>query len=185
MSEIDRTVEALLRRVEALEDEAARPRQATAQRSSAPFSGSRRQLLLGGAGAVGALAGVALLGHAEPGYAAAADSGAAPSVSAPDGPTLHLPEKHLSLQTTLVPLKTRGVLWANHEWDFGTHFTGEQPPVVVATALDNYMEHDVAAFCVCAVAVHGAPGAYRATIMVRNISAYATSVVVSAVAFGV
>ncbi len=183
MSEIDRALEALQRRVEALEDEAARLRHEATQRPSAPFSGSRRQLLLGGAGVVGAWAGTALLGRAEPAYAA---SGAdAPSVSAAGDSALHAPEKHLSLRTTLVPLKTRGVLWVNHEWDFGAHFMGKQPPVVVATAFDNYMEHDTAACCVCAVAVRGEPGAYRATIMVRNISAFATAVELNAVAFGV
>ena len=175
MSEIDRVVEALQRRVEALEDEAARLRQPAEHRPAAPLGGSRRQVLLGGAGMLGALASGALLGRVEPAAAAASES----SVAAP------LPARHLSLRATLAPLKTRGVLWAEHEWDFGAHFAGKEPPVVVATALDDYMAHDVAAYCVCAVAVHGTPGAYRATIMVRNISALATEVTINAVAFGV
>src|SRR5579871_3993914 len=164
MSDVDRIVEELQRRVDALEDEAARLRQPATQQSASPPFGNRRQILLSGAGLLSAWAGSALLGHAEP-------ASAAPPPS--DIPALIL-EKHLTLQATLTPLKTRGALWANHEWDFGAHFVGAQPPVVVATALDDYMEHDVATFCVCAVAVHGTPGAYRATLMVRNISAFAT-----------
>ncbi len=175
MSEIDRVVEALQRRVEALEDEAARLRQPVGQRSPAPCSGSRRQILLSGVGMLGALAGGAVLGRVEPTAAASSESSAATAV----------PARDLSLRTTLAPFKTRGILWAEHEWDFGAHFVGTEPPVVVATALDDYMPHDVAAYCVCAVAVHGTPGAYRATIMVRNISALATEVTINAVAYGV
>lgn len=190
MSEIDHVVEALQRRVEALEEEATRLWQPAPaiQHTTVPFSGSRRQLLLGGAGVLGGWAGGALLGRAEPTSAAATTTdSASDSGPASRGPVLHMPEpeRHLSLQTTLVPFKTRGVLWANHDWDFGAHFGGEQPPVVVATACDNYMEHDVTSFCVCAVAVHGSPGAYRATIMVRNISMFATEVVINALALGV
>src|SRR5579859_1627700 len=132
MSEIDRVVEVLQRRVEALEDEAARLRQPAEQRPPASLSGSRRQVLLGGAGMLGALAGGALLGRAEPAAAATESNLAAP-----------VPAR------TLSPLTTRGVLWADHEWDFGAHFAGKAPPVVVATALDDYMAHDVAAYCVC------------------------------------
>jgi len=33
---------------------------------------------------------------------------------------------------------------------------------------------DPATFCVCAVAGHGTPGGYRATIMVRNVHPHAT-----------
>ena len=177
INQIDQMVETLRRRIEALEAENARLRQtATVTNDTlAPLMGSRRQVLLGGAGLLGALAGGALLGHATPASAATETNLAAEPAR----------EKQLSLRASLTPLKTRGVLWANHEWNLGAHFTGARPPVVVATAFDDYMEHDVAACCVCAVAVHGAPGAYRATIMVRHISAFATAVEVNAVAVGV
>ena len=187
MNDNDRAhvVEELQRRVDVLENEAARLRLTAVSRHSTPFSGSRRQVLLGGAGLLGALAGGALLGRAAPSYAASDES-----TGAPHGPPWNetVPpraDKHLTLRTTLTPLKTHGLLWANYDWDLGAHFVDEHPPVVVATALDDYMAHDVASFCVCAVAVHGKPGAYRATIMVRNISAFATEVEVNAVAFGV
>lgn len=174
MNETDRLVDALQRRVAALEEEAARLRQPAVDHPPAPLSSSRRQVLLGGAGMVGAMAGGALLGYAAP----VADAATAGDPASATG------VKHLSLHTILTPLKTRDVLWADHEWAFGAHFTGKQPPVVVATALDDYMEHDVASYCVCAVKVHGAPGAYRATIMVRNISALATAVAINAIAIG-
>lgn len=184
-NDMARVIDELQRRVDTLEHEAARLQPAAAQLPAAPFSSSRRQVLLGGAGMLGALAGGALLGRAEPSYAASNDNLNVTHETALGDTLPPRAGKHLTLQTTLTPLKTRGVLWANHEWDFGAHFVGEQPPVVVATALDDYMEHDVAAFCVCAVAVHGKPGAYRATIMVRNISAFATGVEINALAFGV
>jgi hypothetical protein len=181
---IDQLMETLRRRVEALEAENARLRQTPIATNDvpAPLTGSRRQVLLGGAGLLGALAGGAVLGRATPASAATETTLAASAMAGPAGPA---PEKYLSLRATLTPLKTRGVLWANHEWDLGAHFTGARPPVVVATAFDDYMEHEVAACCVCAVSVHGAPGAYRATIMVRNISAFATTVEINAVALGV
>ncbi len=179
MDDIDRVVEALRRRVDALEEENARLRQPATYHSPSEFGGSRRQVLLGGAGMLGALAGGALLGRAEPAHATSSDSAPAADTLAP-----HVSQKQLSLQTTLVPLKTRGVLWANYDWDFGTHFTAERPPVVVATAVDDTMEQDVSACCVCAVAVHGKSGAYRATLMVRHIGAFATEVAVNAVAIG-
>jgi len=179
MDDIDRVVEALRRRVDALEDENARLRQAAPHGRPSAASGSRRQVLLGGAGILGTLAGGALLGRAEPAYAASPDG--VPPASAPAPRVL---DKQLSLRTTLVPLKTRGVLWATYDWDFGGHFTADRPPVVVATAFDDYMEHDVAACCVCAVAVRGKAGAYHATLMVRGISLFATEVVVNAVALG-
>lgn len=137
----------------------------------------RRRVLLGGAGLLGALAGSALLGHAD--AAASAPERASATAQASTA------ERQASLRVALAPLKTRGVLWVNHEWEFGARFVGEQPPVVVATAFDDTMEHDPAACCVCAVAVRGEPGAYRATIMVRHIGAFATSVEINAVAIGV
>lgn len=180
---INKLMETLQRRIEALEAENTRLRQRAMATDdvSAPLMGSRRQVLLGGAGLLGALAGGAVLGRATPASAAAETTLAASAVAGPAGPAT---ETYLSLRATLTPLKTRGVLWANHEWDFGAHFTGARPPVVVATAFDDYMQHDVASCCICAVTVHGAPGAYRATIMVRNISAFATTVEVNAVALG-
>jgi hypothetical protein len=182
-NDITQVVAALQRRVDALEDENARLRQPATLHSSPPVGGTRRQMLIGGAGVLSALAGGALLGRAEPSYAA----GVAPAVRTEEltPATAHTPEKSVGLQVTLTPMKTRGVLWANHEWELGPRFAGEQPPVVVATAWDDQMEHDVASFCVCAVTVHGAPGAYRATILVRNVSPFATSVVVNALALGV
>jgi hypothetical protein len=142
-------------------------------------SANRRQLLTRGAGVLGVLAGGALLSRAEPATAATAATTAASETTLASAR-----EKHLALQVTLAPLQTRQAVWADHEWDFGAHFTGARPPVVVATALDDYMQHDPSTFCVCAVAVHGTPGAYRATIMVRNISKRATTVVINAVAVG-
>ncbi len=143
-----------------------------------PAGANRRQILARGAGVLGALAGGVLLGRAEQAAAATAPTAAGVTTI----PSTR--QKHLGLQITLAPLQTRHAVWVDHEWDFGAHFTGATPPVVVATALDDHMEHDPSAFCACAVAVRGAPGAYRATIMVRNISKRATTVVINAVAVG-
>jgi len=171
-TDIGQALETLQRRVEALEEENARLRHPAPVRPAPPAGSSRRQVLLGGAGILGAVMGGQLLGRAEPSYAAAIAT--EPNVA----------QRYLGLRTTVTPLRSRGALWATHEWDLGEHFAGAQPPVVVATAWDDQLEHDMASFCVCAVQVHGTPGAYRAVIMVRNISPFATEVVVNALALG-
>ena len=145
---------------------------------AAPMGANRRQLLVRGVGVLGALLGGAVLGRTEPAEAAA------PLTSVGTTPVAAAQQKHLALRITLAPLQTRHAVWADHEWDFGAHFTGAEPPVVVATALDDYMAYDPAASCTCAVAVHGTPGAYRATLMVRHVSPRAQSVVINAVAIG-
>lgn len=169
-TDIGQALETLQRRVEALEEENARLRHPAPVRPSTQTGSSRRQVLIGGAGILGAIMGGQLLGRAEPSYAAAAEPNEA--------------QKYLGLRATVTPLRSRGALWATHEWDLGAHFAGAQPPVVVATAWDDQLDQDMASFCVCAVQVHGTPGAYRAVIMVRNISPFATDVVVNALALG-
>jgi hypothetical protein len=174
MDDIEGTIEALQRRVDALETENTRLRQRAPRQPSMGRGASRKQVLLGGAGVLGALAGGALVGRGDTALAASSLLTAAqPSKG-----------ESLSLRLALTPMKTKGVLWAEHTWEFGGHFRGSRPPVVVATALDDQMEHDKAAYAVCAVSVHGVPGAYQAKIMVRNIGKHATSVVVNAIAMG-
>ncbi len=89
-----------------------------------------------------------------------------------------------TLQTELVPLISNGSIWARHEWHLGSRFAAQQPPTVIATAADDYMDHDVTSMCTCSVLVQGAPGAYHALIMVRGIHPRASSVQVHAVAIG-
>src|SRR5205807_1138301 len=81
----------------------------------------------------------ALLGRAAPSYAASDESTGAPQGTPVNETLPPRADKHLTLRTTLTPLKTHGVLWANYDWDLGAHFVDEHPPVVVATALDDYM----------------------------------------------
>ena len=173
MSDLTQTVETLLRRVEALEAENARlRRQAAPQLPSPEHSASRRQLLLGAAGMAGVLAGGAALAHAQPASAASA------SASAQAAST----RKEQTLCITLTPLTSHGVYWTQHEWSLGAHFTGDRAPVVIATAIDDHMEHDVTSNCTCSVRVQGKPGAYMAVIHVRGIHKYARSVEVTALA---
>ena len=171
MSNLEQTIEELRRRVESLEAEKAQATRPAKSRLSPDQGASRRQILVGGAGVLGALAGGALLGGIEPARAAAA---------APQA----LPQKHEVLQVALTPLRSNGVLWARHEWHFGLRFAGKQPPTVIATAADDYMDNDVTSTCTCSVLVQGKPGAYHAVIMVRGIHARAATVQVHAVAVG-
>jgi hypothetical protein len=66
----------------------------------------------------------------------------------------------------------------------GPQFQGEQAPEVVATAADDYMAEDMREACSCSVTVQGTPGAYRATLMVRNVSSHAREVTIQAIAIG-
>ena len=131
-------------------------------------------MLVGGAGILGVLAGGGLLGRAGPASAAPGSDAVAeaPDAAAP-----------LGLRATLAPRRTRGVLWAAHEWDLGARFAGRAAGRG-GHGVGRSLERDVAACCTCAVAVRGVPGAYRATILVRNISPFATEVVLNAVALG-
>jgi hypothetical protein len=174
MNDIESTIEALQQRVDALEAENARLRQRGRRLPSAARGASRRQLLVGGAGLLGALASGSLIGRAEPALAA-------PALIPITKPSQ---SKYLSLHVPLAPMKTKGTLWAEHTWEFGDHFRGSAPPVVVATAVDDLTDREPSACAVCAVSVLGKPGAYHAKIMVRNISKHATSVVVNAIAIG-
>ncbi len=169
MEDLADTVAALQRRMDILEEENSRLRHHIASRPALGHDASRRQLLVGGVGALGALAGSALLGRGDPVFAAVAES---------------TPPRSLGLQITLPAVRLQHDHWVNYDWHFGSHFTGEQPPVVVASALDDFMEHSLAAYCSCGVAVHGTSGAYTATIMVRNVSKLATVVTINAVALG-
>ena len=177
MNDLEQALAALHRRVDALEEENARLRQGPAL-SQGTSKTSRRHVLAAGMGAVGALAGGALLGHSTPVLAAT------PIEARPSKTPEYAFSAPLSLAVTLEPVMTRRAVWADHEWDFGAHFTSATLPVVVATAYDDYMEHDAATACTCAVIVRGTPGAYSAHIMVRNVSRSARTVVINAVALG-
>ena len=162
--DLAQALDALQRRVEALEEENTFLRQQTL---GEPRGTSRRHLLAGGAGMVGALAAGALLGSPPPSVAAAT----------PVAPPM------LRLSVTLAPVRTQRAVWAEHVWPLGAHFKGE-PPVVVASAYDDAMEHDVALSCTCAAVVRGKPGAYEAHLLVRQVSRSARAVVVHALAVG-
>ncbi len=170
MTTLEQTVEALQQRLATLEAENGRlrgPRLPAAEQAT-----SRRQMLLGGAGVVGALAGGTLLARAQSADAAAVT----PVVRAA------AVRKEQSLHITLAPLKSSGVYWARHEWHLDAHFNGEHAPTVVANAADDYMDEDVTTACTCSVRLQGKPGAYVAVIMVRGIHKSARTVEVNALA---
>lgn len=171
MQDLEQTLEMLQRRVAALEADNERLRGQAARQPAAEQGTSRRQMLLGGASLVGALAGGTLLAQAQPATAAAL-----PRVQAASA------RKEQALRTTLVPLTSRGVHWAQHDWYLDARFNEDQPPTVIATAADDYMEHDVTASCTCSVRVQGTPGAYVAVILVRGIHRSARTVEVNALA---
>ena len=166
MSTVEQRLDALQRRITALEAENMQLRQHALGLPAPEQQASRRQLLAGGAGA-----------WAPDGRHAAGTGTAGRSSSG-------IPHAQAVRRVTLTPLVTRGVVWAEHHWELGAPFTGAAAPVVVATAADDYMEQDVMAACTCAVRVTGEPGAYVATIMVRGIASHARAVEVHAVAIG-
>lgn len=167
MSSLEEIVAALQRRVEALEAENIGLRRQVPDRSSAERPTSRRHLLVGSAGLLGALAGGSLLTHTAVAAASAAED---------------RPMATLRISPTV--MRSRGVYWAAHEWHLGPLFKGERAPVVMALAADDYMHRDVRVQCTCSVRVEGTPGDYVAVLMVRGISSHARSVEVHAVAVG-
>lgn len=170
MNTLEETVAALQRRVEALETENAGLRRHMPDQSLVDRPTSRRHLLLGSAGLLGALTGGSLLTHTS-----VASASSAPQVE----------DRHMAtLRISPTVMRSRGVYWAEHEWQLGPQFNGERAPLVVATATDDYMHRDVTVQCTCSVRVEGTPGDYVAVLMVRGISSHARSVEVHAVAFG-
>jgi hypothetical protein len=169
MSTLEETVAALQRRVEALETENAGLRRRVPDQLLVDQPTSRRTLLFGGAGVLGALAGGSLLTHTSVAAAAGAP---------------HSEDRVSSLHISPTVMRSKGVYWAEHEWHLGPQFRGDGVPVVIATATDDYMHRDVTVQCTCSVRIEGTPGAYIAVIMVRGISSHARSVEVHAVAFG-
>lgn len=170
MSTLEETVAALQCRVEALETENIGLRRQLPDRSQSEQTTSRRHLLFGGAGLLGALAGGSLLTQTSVAAASAAP---------------HVEDRPVStLRISPTVMRSRGVYWAEHQWHLGPQFRGESAPVVIAMATDDYMHRDVTVQCTCSVRLEGAPGDYTAVIMVRGISSHARTVEVHAVAFG-
>ena len=169
MSTLEEAVAALQRRVEALEMENVGLRRQVPDHSLVDQPTSRRHLLFGSAGLLGALAGGSLLTHTP----------AASASSAPRGDDRQL----ATLRISPTVMRSRGVYWAEHEWHLGPQFKGERAPLVVAMATDDYMHRDVTVQCTCSVRVEGTAGEYVAVLMVRGISSHARSVEVHAVAF--
>lgn len=190
MDNLEHTVEALLGRVAALEEE---NRQLRRQPRRDPPAGehglNRRQLFGGGAGLLGALAGGALL---TPGQASTSSASTVAPAPAPgdlylsDGVTsTQLARPTLvALRVTLAPERSGGHQWARYEWDLAAHFTGARAPVIIASALDDHHGAGPEAAPTCAVSVQGQPGAYRAAILVHNVGHWASAVTLTALAIG-
>ncbi len=170
MSMLEETVAALQRRVEALEMENTGLRRHVQGRALADQPTSRRRLLFGSAGLLGALAGGSLLAHTS-----VASAASDPQVEDRQVATLRI---------SPTVMRSKGVYWAEHAWHLGPQFKGDRAPLVIATATDDYMHRDVTVQCSCSVRVEGTPGDYVAVLMVRGISSHARSVDVQAVAFG-
>jgi hypothetical protein len=173
MQDLEQTLETLQRRIAALEAENGRLR--TPPLPAAQQATSRRQMLLGGAGVVGALAGGSLLARAQSADAAAVTPAMQPNAA----------RKEQALHITLTPLKSSGVYWARHEWHLEAHFNGAHAPTVIANAADDYMDEDVTAACTCSVRLQGKPGAYVAVIMVRGVHKSSRTVEVNALALDI
>src|SRR5665213_280003 len=136
MISLEETVHALARRVADLERDNAHLKAESARRRAVPaLSGepSRRGLLIGGAGIVGILAGGALT---RPDRAAAAPAPALPEIAHHD----QLTQPRIVGVRAVVPSEHgAGNHSARYIWDLAAHFTGDDAPVVVAVALDNYL----------------------------------------------
>jgi hypothetical protein len=169
MNTLEEAVDALQRRVGALEMENGGLRRQVLDGSRADRPTSRRHLLFGSAGLLGALAGGSLLTHTSVASASA----------------VQVEDRQIAtLRASPTVMRSRGVYWAEHEWHLGPQFKGERAPLVIATATDDYMHRDVTVQCSCSARVEGKPGAYVAVLMVRGISSHARSVEVQAAAFG-
>jgi hypothetical protein len=182
MERLEEIIAALTQRVEVLEQENEHLRRA-AQGTPAPVAGattSRRRLLTGGAGLLGVLAGAGFLEHTSPAGAAAEAARAAGTVRSSQ---LAKP-KIVALQTAVPVQHSGGAHWARYEWDLAEHFSGALPPVVVASAVDDFQGTTAPAIPTCAVSVHEEGGRYRAAILLGNLSHLAGEATLNALAFG-
>jgi hypothetical protein len=90
----------------------------------------------------------------------------------------------LGVRATVASERGSGHHWARYEWDLAAHFTGAEPPVVVAVAHDDYHRASAAAELTCAVEVRREAGAWRAVILVNNVAHLATEVTINAITLG-
>lgn len=181
MEQPESIVASLLQRVEALEQENERLRQAARggpSQASAAIT-SRRGLLAGSAGLIGALAGAGFLERG--GSAGAAAEGSATG-------TVHSLELRrpvmVALQAVVPVQHSGGKHWAHLKWDLAGHFTGARAPVVVASAVDDFHGTDPGAVPTCAVSVQRTGGSFQATLLLGSLSHLATEATVNAIAFG-
>jgi hypothetical protein len=139
---------------------------------------SRRSLLVGGAGLLGALAGTNVL---RAGRAAAAPVSATAHVVQAQQYTAPL---LLGTRVTLVPQRGGGYHWARYVWTMEASFAGEQPPTVLAAAADDYHGSGERAEPTVAVRLQREVGIWQAEILVNHVGHLATEVTLNAIAFG-
>jgi len=181
MTDLEQTVAALAERVALLEAENTRLRLSAEPRPMPSDTGrtqSRRSLLAGSAGLLGALAGSKLLA---PGQAAAA---AAPITTHVVQARQYVAPVLLGTRVTLAPQRGGGYHWARYVWDMDGSFAGEQPPAVLAAASDDYHGSGERAEPTVAVTLQREAGTWRAEILVNHVGHLATEVSLNAVAFG-
>lgn len=182
MEQLENVIVALQQRVEALEQQNERLSRAAhgIPAASGSVITSRRGLLAGSAGLIGALAGAGLLEHA-------GSAGAAADAPATAGTVRSLELKNpviVALQAAVPVQHSGGNHWARLEWDLAEHFGGARPPVVVASTVDDFDGTSAGAVPTCAVSVQRVDGRFRARIMLGSLSHLAGEATVNAIAFG-
>jgi hypothetical protein len=180
MSDLEQTIAALARRVAALEEENERLRLVGGSVPTAPGGDrtpSRRGLLVGGAGLIGAFAGSSLL--------ASGRAGAAPaSVSHVVQADQYAVPLLIGTRVVLEPQRGGGHHWACYVWAMDAQFAAAEAPAVLAAAADNYHGAAARAEPTVAVDVRREGGVWKAEILVNHIGHLATAVTLNAIAFG-
>ncbi len=182
MEHLESIVAALQQRVEALEQDNERLRRSArgAPAAAATAITSRRGLLAGSAGVIGALAGAGFLEHAGSAGAAADAPATAGTVR-----SLELRKPVIAALQAVVPVQhSGGNHWARLEWDLAVYFSGARSPVVVASVVDDFHGTAAGAVPTCAVSVQRVDGGFRATLTLGNLSHLAGEATVNALAFG-
>ena len=180
MNDVERALAQLSERVAALEVENTRlraehcgPTQVTRRMTTY----SRRGLLVGSAGMIGAMAAVVTQMPSVAGAAPVSTEGA---VMATRYREPHL----LGTRVRLTPQHGGGAYSARYLWDMDGTFAGDEPPAVVACAADDYHGSSERAEPTVAVVLRRSDSAWQAEIVVSHVGHLATEVTVNVIAFG-
>ncbi len=180
MNDIEKALYGLSERVAALEVENARLRaehHGRTQAVSGTATYSRRGLLAGSAGMLGAVAAAVTQVPVAAGAAPASNEGV---VQATQYREPHI----LGTRVRLTPQHGGGAYSARYVWDMDGTFAGDEPPAVIAAASDDYHGSSERAEPTIAVALRRSGRTWQAEIVVNHVGHLAAEVTLNAIAFG-